>query len=225
MNPTDQPEGLLRDTTQTVLREAILDGTLPAGQKLVERELVEMTGASRSILREALSNLEARGLIEHQSFRGYTVARIEPRSVYEIFELRVAVETLAAELFTERASDQEIADIAASFARLSKVIKTDNVQAIRRAKSDFFSILFTGCRNAEIRRALENVIDRISFLRSRLMSDPNRRKEALVEMQTLARALERRDRFAARAASINHLTSARNALLAMLAEDPDRGSI
>jgi DNA-binding GntR family transcriptional regulator len=60
----------LRSKVQRKLRNAILDGRYAAGQKLVERELCELTGASRSILREALAGLEASGLVESESYRG-----------------------------------------------------------------------------------------------------------------------------------------------------------
>ena len=62
-----QPDETLRARTQRILRDAILDGHYAAGQKLVERELCDLTGASRSILREALVNLEVNGLIENWS--------------------------------------------------------------------------------------------------------------------------------------------------------------
>ena len=127
--PNSVPEIITHDTTlraqaQNTLRNAILNGRFKAGQKLIERELCELTGASRSILREALINLEANGLIERQSYRGFTVTQIGPRKVKEIFELRATLETLAAELFTERASDQEIQAVADVFIELEAVSYT-----------------------------------------------------------------------------------------------------
>lgn len=207
------PESSLRETTQTWLREAILDGHYQAGEKLIERELCELTGASRSVLREALSHMEAKGLIVRQSYRGYTVAQVSMRSIYEIFELRGAVETLAAELFTERASEQEVAEIGAAFAAIEAGILGSDLKKIRAAKDRFFAVLFSGCRNTEIRRAMENVIDRISYLRTQLMSDPRRRQDALIEMRRLAIALQDRNRVEARSASLAHLESARDALV------------
>ena len=210
------PETSLRESTQAWIREAILGGRYQAGEKLIERELSEMTGASRSILREAMSHIEARGLIVRQSFRGFTVAQISVRSIFEIFELRASVETLAAELFTERASDQEVTEIGAAFRAIEAGINASDLKKIRVAKDLFFTILFSGCRNAEIRRALENVIDRILYLRTQLMIDPRRRQDSLVEMRLLTEALQDRNRIEARAASLAHLESARDALVAQL---------
>lgn len=213
-----------RDTTrraqvQSVLRNAILNGQFKAGQKLVERELCVLTGASRSILREALVNLEANGLIERQSYRGFSVAQISPRKVYEIFELRAALETLAAELFTERASAQEIAALSEAFVGLEQCVASFDLGQMRAAKERYYNILFTGCRNEEIRRALENVIDRIYYLRSQTMMDANRREISLVEMRRLTAALVNRDQFAARAASLAHIVAARDTVLNLMAQN------
>ncbi len=153
-----------------------------------------------------------------QSYRGYTVANLSIRSIHEIFELRAAVETLAIELFTERASDQELEDLQQAFDALERTMLTDDVEQIRNAKERFFAIVFSGCRNTEIRRALENVIDRISYLRSQLMSDPQRRQNSLREMRRLALALVERNRLEARHASIAHLDAARDALTQMLSD-------
>jgi DNA-binding GntR family transcriptional regulator len=150
-------ESTLRAGTQDALRNAILDGKFKAGQKLVERELCEFTGASRSILREALVSLEAKGLIEHQSYRGYRVARLSARKIVEIFELRSSLETQAAELFTERASDEEIATLNEALTELERCLVNFDLARMRATKERYYDTLFTGCRNEEIRRALANV--------------------------------------------------------------------
>ena len=209
----------LRAQVQNKLRNAILDGQFKARQKLVERELCELTGASRSILREALINLEANGLIERESYRGFSVTQISARKVKEIFELRTTLETMAAELFTERASEQELDTLRNVLAELEQGMALPDLGKIRAAKMRFYDVLFTGCRNVEIRRALENVIDRIYYLRSRSMMDSDRRVASLNEMRRLTTALMNRDQLEARAASFAHLTAAQDIALKILAEN------
>ena len=208
----------LRSRTYELLRTAILDGRYTAGQKLVERELCELTGASRSILREALAKLESSGLIASESYRGYSVSKLKVKNVYEIFELRICLETLAAELFTERASDQEISKLVQTLDELEECLVHFDLGRMRLAKERYYEILFTGCRNIEILRALENVIDRIYYLRSGLMLDPERRKASLAEMRRLTAAVVERDRLSARTASIAHLEAARDAVLNQIQE-------
>ena len=208
----------LRTRTLSILRNAILDGDLKAGQKLVERELCDLTGASRSILREALARLEATGLIENQSFRGYTVKQLSVRKIHEIFELRASLETQAAELFTERASEQEIEALKAALTALEICLLAFDSREMRSVKERYYDVLFTGCRNDEIRNALSNVIDRVYYLRSQSMSDPERRLASLAEIKKLTQALVERDCIAARAASLAHLQGAREAALNVITQ-------
>ena len=217
----------ISETTDTVtlrgqalhkLREAIIGGGYHAGDKLVERELCTLTGASRSVLREALAELGARGLIEHQSYCGYRVAQMTARQVREVFELRSSLETLAAELFTERASEAETSALRQAQAELDDALSQGGLAKMRAAKERYYDVLFSGCRNGEIQRALEVVIDRVYFLRSQLLMDPDRRIDSQAEMQRLTDALCERDRLAARTASLAHLEAARDALLQRLAE-------
>ena len=91
---------------------------------------------------------------------------------------------------------------------------------MRSVKERYYELLFSGCRNEEIRRALENIIDRVYYLRGRLMSDPTRREVSLSEMKRLTAALIARDRLAARAASLAHLAAARDAVLDAMAQNP-----
>ena len=209
----------LRSKVQRKLRNAILDGRYAAGQKLVERELCELTGASRSILREALAGLEASGLVESESYRGYRVTLLSVRKICEIFELRSSLETQAAELFAERASDAELAELQSLLVDLEDSILKSDLSEMRLIKERYYELLFSGCRNDEIRRALENIIDRVHYLRGWLMSDARRREESLLEMKRLTAALIARDRLSARAASLAHLGAARDAVLAAMAQN------
>ncbi len=211
-NP-DNKDSTLRLRTQDILRNAILDGDLIAGQKLVERELCELTGASRSILREALIKLEASGLIENQSYRGYRVTKLSAHKIHEIFELRGILETRAAELFAERASPAEINDLEQALADLEQCLLAFDLESMRSVKERYYDVLFTGCRNDEIRQALSNVINRVYYLRSQSMSDSNRPQASLDEIRELTRALVSRDRVAARKASLAHLEGARDAAM------------
>ena len=215
-------DGTLRSKVQRQLRNAILDGHYQAGQKLVERELCELTGASRSILREALVGLEASGLVESESYRGYRVTLLGVRKICEIFELRSSLETQAAELFAERASEAEMVELQTLLVELEESVRDADLAGMRLVKERYYELLFSGCRNEEIRRALENIIDRVYYLRGRLMSDPGRRATSVLEMQRLTAALIARDRLAARAASLAHLAAARDAVLDAMAQNPDQ---
>jgi DNA-binding GntR family transcriptional regulator len=104
--------------------------------------------------------------------------------------------------------------------RLEACVANEDLAGMRQLKEDYYELLFSGCRNEEIRRALSNIIDRVHYLRARLMSDPRRREVSLAEMRRLTAALLARDRLAARAASLAHLAAARDTLLESMAQQP-----
>jgi DNA-binding GntR family transcriptional regulator len=90
------PEGVYR-----VLRAAILDGTVPPGGQLRERDIATDLGISRSPLREALTRLEEEGLIVRIPFRGAFVVEVSAQDVAEIASIRLLVEPYAGELALE----------------------------------------------------------------------------------------------------------------------------
>ena len=93
---TTTPEGVYR-----VLRAAILDGTVPPGGQLRERDIATDLGVSRSPLREALTRLEEEGLIVKIPFRGAFVIEVSAHEVAEIASIRLLVEPYAGELAHE----------------------------------------------------------------------------------------------------------------------------
>ena len=82
----------LRDLTTEKLREAIMSQRFRPGEHLVERDLCEQTGVSRSSVREALRTLEAEGLIDRRGNRGLFVVSITPDEARQIYEVRGAIE-------------------------------------------------------------------------------------------------------------------------------------
>ena len=98
----------LREQVAAKLRNAIAMGQFRPGERLVERELCEMTGVSRTSVREALRELEGDGLITTVPHRGPSVAVVTLDQARSIYEVRAVLEALAAKLFAENATDDDI---------------------------------------------------------------------------------------------------------------------
>ena len=84
-----------KDAVLKLLRNAIVDGRLPAGQRLDQNELAARLGVSRMPVREALKQLETEKLVVVFPYRGVEVASLDPATIVEMFEIRVALESLA----------------------------------------------------------------------------------------------------------------------------------
>lgn len=93
------------------LREAILSGALPPGSKLVEADLADRFGTSRGPIREAVRELVREGLIVEFDRRGNVVSTLDARDLAEVYGVREALETSAAELVIERADDASLAQL------------------------------------------------------------------------------------------------------------------
>ena len=195
--PDSKKETLVESAYQWI-REAILDGNIQPGAKLIERELTQTTGVSRSALREALVSLDEKGLVQREPYRGYRVTNLTKKQVQDLYELREVVESQAAELFALRATDSDLKDLSVAFSYLKDNIFHQDMAVVRRAKVNYYSVIYAGCKNVELERALSNLIERIFYLRGRSLLAQSRRKKSLAEFKALTDALIRRDRKGAR---------------------------
>lgn len=93
------------------LRVSIIDGSYPPGTRVTEQEVAALAGVSRTPVREALQRLEAEGLLSFVPHQGAVVTSWSPRDAEDIFELRAMLEAYAARLASERASEEDIADL------------------------------------------------------------------------------------------------------------------
>lgn len=220
--PDSKRETLVESAYQWI-REAILDGNMEPGAKLIERELTQQTGVSRSALREALASLDEKGLVQREPYRGYRVTNLTKEQVQDLYELREVVESKAAELFALRATDSDLKDLSAAFRYLEDKIFHRDMAVVRKAKVNYYRVIYVGCKNIELERALSNLIERIFYLRGRSLLTQSRRKKSLAEFKALTDALIRRDRKGARDITRQHLEAAKEAILStsFAAEPPD----
>lgn len=206
----------LRHQVVENIREAIAVGKLAAGNRLVERDLCEMTGVSRTLIREALRQLETEGLVDVIPNKGPIVARISPRQAREVFQLRAELEGLASQLFAELATDAQMKALQDAFARLRDAYASRDAVATLAAKSRFYDCLVDGSGNETLGGVLRQLHARAMVLRATSLSQPGRTAESEREIAELMKAIRKRDGAAARKASIAHITKAAQAALNML---------
>ena len=134
---TTTPEGVYR-----VLRAAILDGTVPPGGQLRERDIATDLGISRSPLREALTRLEEEGLIVKIPFRGAFVVEVSPQDVAEIASIRLLVEPYAGELALETLRGPERPRLAQTVADLRQATDKNDLPASIDAHLQFHRLFY-----------------------------------------------------------------------------------
>jgi DNA-binding GntR family transcriptional regulator len=134
---TTTPEGVYR-----VLRTAILDGTVPPGGQLRERDIAADLGISRSPLREALTRLEEEGLIVKFPFRGAFVVEVSAREVAEISSVRLLVEPYAGELALETLRGPERPRLTQTVEELRQATDKNDIPASIDAHLQFHRLFY-----------------------------------------------------------------------------------
>jgi DNA-binding GntR family transcriptional regulator len=134
---TTTPEGIYR-----VLRAAILDGTVPPGGQLRERDIATDLGISRSPLREALTRLEEEGLIVKFPFRGAFVVEVSAREVAEIASIRLLVEPYAGELALETLRGPERPRLTQTVEELRQATDKNDIPASIDAHLQFHRLFY-----------------------------------------------------------------------------------
>ncbi len=207
----------IREQVTKALRTAILEFRFRPGERLVERELCEMTGTSRTSVREALRHLESEGLIESLPHRGQVVAVVTPDRARHIYELRGALEALAARLFAERGDTQHIRRLEAAYAALPAAFGSLNQQRTLAAMNKFYDAMLEGCCNPLIAQVLRSLHGRIVYLRAISISQ-GRIPESLEELGEIVNAIRARDPEAAAVACRIHAEKACVAAIGALAD-------
>ncbi|KND39090.1 MULTISPECIES: GntR family transcriptional regulator [Streptomyces] len=210
----------IREQVANILRDAIVDQRLTPGQLLVERELCEMTSASRASVREALRQLQAEGLVESHNGRGTSVTVISTATARHVYQVRSSLEGLAARLFAEHASDQDRAAFRAAVTELAEeTAKGADAAALLKAKSRAYDVLFRGCGNPVLHQTLQTLQHRVTRLRALTLAQEGRAERSADEVTAIADAVDARDGEAAQAAAMTHVEEAARVMLAA-AEGP-----
>lgn len=204
----ERTERLLRDRVTDVVREAILRGDLEPGRRLTERELGELTGVSRTSLREALRILQAEGLVEESEARGLQVAVLSEAVVSELYDVREALEPAAVELFVHNASDEQVRQLVDAL----KPLPGDDSQLDSSRR--FYRILLEGAGNSIMLQMLGSIEARVHAIRRLSLTIQGRAEASADEIRELARLIEERDAGAAAAIAREHVIAARTAGLA-----------
>ncbi|HWU63808.1 MAG TPA: GntR family transcriptional regulator [Ensifer sp.] len=211
----------LREQVAERMRMAIATGRFPPGARLIERELCEMLGVSRTSLREALRELQADGLITLQPNKGLSVSVVTPEVARSIYEVRAALEGLAARLFARNASDVEIKALRQSVNHLADVYEDFSAEAFIAAKTQFYDILLQGAGNDIAADMLKRIHTRASQLRVVSLSSSERAKQSIRELREFLDALEARDEERAYRLCVAHIEAAAAAALKSIKADVD----
>lgn len=186
------------------IRADLLSGHLQSGQKIVQESLAARYGISRIPLREALTQLQAEGLVIHEPNRGYFVAQLRASDMQEVYRLRELLEAEAIREAVRHLSDADLDRIEQLAGEVDATMVTGDVSAIAQANRAFHFAVFTAGGMPRLTRILHTLWDATQAYRGLYFLDPDNRRHIIAEHAALIRALRRRDAGAAVAAQAAH---------------------
>jgi DNA-binding GntR family transcriptional regulator len=206
----------LRDQVVGNLRNAIINGQFAPGARLVERQMCDLLGVSRTLVREALRQLEAEGWIRILPNRGPVVISMTPEEVRELYEVRSALEGIAAFRAAERVNRDQLDRLAAAVDAMTKAQSRGDWMRHRQQVQVFYEILREASGNGLLRTQLEAMSARMAWLRGLTLARPERAAVAVKEEARLLAALRARDSKRARELCEAHLRTAGEAVVVAL---------
>ncbi len=185
---------VLRDRIYESLKKAILSVDIYSDDfRLDERRLAEDLGVSRTPIREALGRLEHEGLVRTIPRRGAFVARKSKKEILEMIMVWAALESLAARLITERASDEEIASLRKMFATFRQAKVQARIDEYSDTNIRFHQALFQISHCELLNKMTENLFLHLRWIRTRTISDKDRASRSIIDHMNIIEALEARD--------------------------------
>lgn len=186
----------LKDRIYRTLRDAITSMNIYAPDaelRLDERELSEKLAISRTPIREALARLEQEGLVRIVPRRGVFIVRKTKAEILEMITVWAALESMAARLVTERASDAEIATLRRLFSSFEGAEVTANIDEYSGRNIDFHSQILRLSKCRLLNETAENLFIHMRSIRARTISEDDRAQRSIIDHMHIIEAIEARD--------------------------------
>ena len=182
----------LRDVVCNTLRDAILKGELEPGERLMEIQLAERLGVSRTPIREAIRKLELEGLVLMIPRKGAEVAKISEKSLRDVLEVRRSLEELAAELACQRMDAEALKDLEDAQKAFIQAVESGETMTMAEADEHFHDVIYMGTGNTRLVQILNNLREQMYRYRLEYIKDAEKRQILLVEHESILRAIRSR---------------------------------
>lgn len=213
----------LRREVVDALRMSIVHGRLAPGARLVERELIDMTGVSRTVIRESLRQLESEGLVDVVPNKGAVVRKLTQAEARDLYAIRAVLEGLAARMFVRKADETQLAELRKELEATVTAYREAPPEKIIEIKTRFYDVLFNGARSETLSTMIGALHARIWRWRALGLSHPKRSsgrsEESIATLQALYAAIEKRDEELAEKIARDEVTKAATEAMEILARE------
>jgi DNA-binding GntR family transcriptional regulator len=187
----------LRREVQEQLRQSIIAGRLKPGERLIERELIAMMGVSRTVIREALRQLESEGLVAIIPNKGPVVRELTLEEAGDLYAIRAVLEGLGARLFVEHADSSQVEKLERTLVSVEEAYDRGETERILKTKNSFYDVLFEGAGSPTLSSMIGMLHVRIWRWRALGLGHPERSsersKESMRGLRVMLKAIRARD--------------------------------
>ena len=195
----------LRDVVFNTLRQAILRGELKPGERLMEVQLANKLGVSRTPIREAIRKLELEGLVLMIPRKGAEVAQITEKSLRDVLEVRGALEKLAVELACDKMTNEQFVELKEAAQSFKDNVNEKDVTKIAERDVKFHDIIYMSTDNQRLIQLLSNLREQMYRYRVEYLKDTEVFPQLIEEHEEIINALEKRDKKEAMAIMCRHI--------------------
>ena len=176
------------------LRQAILRGELKPGERLMEIQLANKLGVSRTPIREAIRKLELEGLVLMIPRKGAEVAEITEKNLRDVLEVRCALEELAVQLACDRMDEEGVRELRAAAETFESILNSDDITQIAQADVAFHDIIYAATDNRRLIQLLNNLREQMYRYRIEYLKKKECYPQLLNEHQTIIDAIAGHDK-------------------------------
>lgn len=209
----------LRDAVLKALRQEILTGRLKPGERLLEIELSKSIGVSRTPVREALHRLEQEGLVVTSPRRGARVTSIDEKSLRDVLEVRLSLETLAISLACDRIDDDQKKRLSQCIEAVETAVKKNDTDVIANMDVEFHNAIVDASQNEKLKIIVANIQEQMYRYRFEYIKDPSSYKDISREHRIMYRAIMEKDKKRAVEAITDHIHSQEQAIIKRIRQE------
>jgi len=206
----------LREVIFNTLREAIIVGELKPGERLMEVQLAEKMGVSRTPVREAIRKLELEGLVDMLPRKGAHVADLSVKDIMDVLEVRASLDGLATALASTRITEEELKELKHIHNQFVNYIEKENLNGSIKKDVDFHDIIYCASRNEKLIQIANNLREQIHRFRVIYLKDYVSPKELIREHEEIIEAISKRDPFNAQKVAETHIKNQEETIIKAL---------
>jgi len=203
----------LRDLVYDELKQLILTGEMKPGTRLMEVDLADEMGVSRTPVREALRKLEKDKLIFIEPRKGVYVSDISVSDMMDVIEIRETLESLAASLAAGKIEESDLKDLLEARRAYEKAVLEDDKAGLIESDTLFHKIIVEASGNSYLIGICNNIGELVQRFRSKYFHEFDRAEVVTAEHERIYKAISERDPEAAKKAAAYHASSLHEALL------------